>query len=217
MMTARLPITVSMILLILGLMAHGPALLAQSSGQLILEDFRHEGENGLPVGWQNESGRNEASARESYKIQSEQETTFLAVRHADQRIKKKKIDWNPKTYPIMTWRWRLHQAPADAEPIAVVYVALDTDLLFIPVFTKYVWSAMKAEGTLDEGGMFSGSEIVVRGGVKPLGEWIEERVNVYEDFKRIHNHEPADRAWGISLLGGRGVEIDFGPLAVSAP
>ena len=53
---------------------------------------------------------------------------FLAVRNADQRIKKKKIEWDPKAKPVLTWRWRLEKAPAEADPIAVIYVAFDTDL-----------------------------------------------------------------------------------------
>jgi hypothetical protein len=66
--------------------------------------------------------------------------------------------------------------------------------------------------------MFSGTEIVVQTGRQPLGQWIDEHVNVFEDFKRIHGHEPAAKAWGISLLGGPGVEIDIGPLvAASSP
>ena len=51
----------------------------------------------------------------------------------------------------------------------------------------------------------------------PIGQWVEERVNAYEDFKRIHQHEPAEQAWGISIQGGPGVEVDFGPIAVSSP
>jgi len=104
----------------------------------------------------------------------------------------------------------------DTEPIAAIYASLDVDLLFIPVFTKYVWSTTKPEGTLTEGGMFSGSEIVVQSGTKDLDQWFEERVNVYEDFKRIHKHEPAAKAWGISIVAGPGVEIDFGSMVVSA-
>ena len=88
--------------------------------------------------------------------------------------------------------------------------------MFIPVFTKYIWSATKPEGTLTEGGMFSGSEIVVQSGTKDVGQWFEERVNVYEDFKRIHQHEPAAKAWGISIIAGPGVEIDFGSMVASA-
>jgi hypothetical protein len=87
--------------------------------------------------------------------------------------------------------------------------------MFIPVFTKYIWSATKPEGTLIEGGMFSGSEIVVQSGTTPVGQWVEEKVNVYEDFKRIHQHEPAAKAWGISIVAGSGVEIDFGPMVAT--
>ncbi len=61
---------------------------------------------------------------------------------------------------------------------------------------------------------FSSTEMVIRSGPHPIGEWVEERVNVYEDFLKIHQHEPAAHAWGISLLGGPGVEIDFGPILV---
>jgi len=183
----------------------------------VLEDFQHREGDGFPTDWRNESGRSEARARESYKVQSDQRGSFLAVRNADQRIKKKKIDWDPKANPILTWRWRLQKAPDGVDPIAVVYVTLDTDLMFIPVFTKYVWSGTRPDGAVTEGGMFSGTEIVVQSGAKPVGEWVEERVNVYDDFKRIHNHEPAAKAWGVSLFAGPGVEIDIGPLTVSAP
>ena len=192
------------------------ALVMAAEGHRLLEDFHAKEADGFPVNWQNENGRNEARAREAYKIQGEKDNTFLAVRNADQRIKNKKIEWDPKAKPVLTWRWRLHKTPTDADPIAVIYVVLDTDLLFIPVFTKYIWSGTKAEGTVTEGGMFSGSEIVVQSGLAPT-EWVEERVNVYEDFKRIHKHEPAEKAWGISLFASPGVEVDFGPIAVSAP
>ena len=191
------------------------ARVMAADGHMVLEDFHAKQTDGFPVNWQNENGRNEARAREAYKVQAEQDRGFLAVRNADQRIKKKKIEWDPKRNPVLTWRWRLHKAPTGTDPIAVIYVALDTDLVFIPVFTKYIWSGTKPEGTVTEGGMFSGSEIVVQSGVTAT-EWIEERVNVYEDFKRIHKHEPAEKAWGISLFASPGVDVDFGPIAVSA-
>lgn len=199
------------LILTIGHPSPGPAA-AEASAALVLEDFQSKDQEGFPVDWQHESQRSHAKGREAYKIHSEDGINFLAAKDAGQRVKKRKIDWDPKVYPVLTWKWRLHKAPAASEPIAVIYASLDTDLLFIPVFTKYVWSAAKAEGTLTEGGMFSGSEIVVQGGLAPLNEWVEERVNVYEDFKRIHQHEPAAKAWGISIFAGPGVEIDFGPI-----
>lgn len=189
---------------------------SRAAEQLVLEAFQAKEADGFPSLWENESQRSEARARSAYKVHDEQGNGFLAARDADQRIKKKKIDWDPKAYPVLTWRWRLLKAPATADPIATLYVSLDTDFFFIPVFTKYIWSATKAEGLLSEGSMFSGAEIVVQSGAKPIGEWVEETVNVYEDFKRIHEHEPAPKAWGISILSGPGVEIDFGSIVARA-
>lgn len=183
---------------------------------LVLEDFQLKEADGFPSNWDHENQRSQSKGREAYKVQTENGGNFLSAKDAGQRIKKKKIDWDPKAYPMLTWRWRLNKAAAGTEPIAAIYASLDTDLLFIPVFTKYIWSATKPEGTLTEGGMFSGSEIVVQSGVKDVGQWFEERVNVYEDFKRIHQHEPAPKAWGISIIAGPGVEIDFGPLVAGS-
>ncbi len=191
------------------------AVSAQSQS-LVLEDFQAKEADGFPSNWDHENQRSRSKGRDAYKVQTENGVNFLAAKDAGQRIKKKKIDWDPKAFPVLTWRWRLHKSTADTEPIAAIYASLDTDLLFIPVFTKYIWSATKPEGTLTEGGMFSGSEIVVQSGTKDVGQWFEERVNVYEDFKRIHQHEPAAKAWGISIIAGPGVEIDFGSMVASA-
>jgi len=191
------------------------AVTAQSQS-LVLEDFQTKDAEGFPVNWEHENQRSQSKGRDAYKVQTEDGVNFLAVKDAGQRIKKKKIDWDPKAFPVLKWRWRLQKATSDTEPIAAIYASLDTDLMFIPVFTKYVWSATKPEGTLTEGGIFSGSEIVVQSGTKAVGEWFEERVNVYEDFKRIHKHEPAAKAWGISIIAASGVEIDFGSMVASA-
>lgn len=196
------------------LLGQGDVAFAAEPAVLVLEDFQSADQGGFPIDWQHENQRSQAKGRDAYKIQSEDGQRFLAAKDAGQRIKKRKIDWDPKAYPVLTWRWRLHKAPSGSEPVAAVYASLDTDLMFIPVFTKYIWSAGKPEGTFVEGGMFSGSELVVQSGVLPVGEWVEERVNVYEDFKRIHKHEPQEKAWGISLFAGPGVEIDFGPVTV---
>ena len=183
---------------------------------LVLEDFQAKEADGFPSLWDHENQRSQSKGRDAYKIRSENGVNFLSAKDAGQRIKKKKIDWDPKAYPVLTWKWRLTKATTGAEPLAAVYASLDTDLLFIPVFTKYVWSESKPDGTVTEGGMFSGSEIVVQTGTKEIGQWFEERVNVYEDFKRIHKHEPAAKAWGISIIAASGVEIDFGSIVASA-
>jgi hypothetical protein len=205
----------TVVLVVCGSMVMQGSVTAQTQ-PLVLEDFQTKDAEGFPLNWEHENQRSQSKGRDAYKIQTEDGVSFLSVKDAGQRIKKKKIDWDPKAFPVLTWRWRLQKATTDTEPIAAVYASLDTDLMFIPVFTKYVWSAAKPEGTLTEGGIFSGSEIVVQSGTKAVGEWFEERVNVYEDFKKIHKHEPAAKAWGISIIAASGVEIDFGSMVASA-
>jgi hypothetical protein len=205
----------TVVLAVCGSMVMLGSVTAQTQS-LVLEDFQTKDAEGFPLNWEHENQRSQSKGRDAYKIQTEDGISFLSVKDAGQRIKKKKIDWDPKAFPVLTWRWRLQKATTETEPIAAIYASLDTDLMFIPVFTKYVWSAAKPEGTLTEGGIFSGSEIVVQSGTKEVGQWFEERVNVYEDFKKIHKHEPAAKAWGISIIAASGVEIDFGSMVASA-
>lgn len=188
------------------------SVVAQSAQSVVLEDFRSKDDDGFPNGWK--AQRSETRVRETYSVQSEKDLSYLTAKSADQRVKKK-MSWDPKATPIVTWRWRIKDVPKGADLLAAVYLSLDTDLVFIPVATKYVWSATKAKGTVTEGGLFGATEIVLRTGSDPVGEWVEERVNAYEDFRRIHKHEPAAQAWGISLLGGPDVEADFGPITAS--
>ncbi len=180
----------------------------------VLEDFSKGEPDGFPQGWQ--ASRNESATRKAYIITKEGNQTFLRTKGIDDQMRiKKRIAWDPKEYPILTWRWRLRSAHQGGGLIAAVFITLDTDLLFIPVFTKYIRNPSGTVGALKEGGMFSGSEIIVRSGGQPLGQWVEERVNAYADFLKIHKHEPAPQAWGISLVTGPGAELDFGSLTLA--
>lgn len=185
-----------------------------SDHSIVIENFQYPDAKGFPQEW--EAQRSTVTARETYTIQQENGRAFLSAKDANQRVYTKHITWDPKKYPLLTWRWRLNKVPDHPDLIAAVYPSLDVDLMFIPVNTKYVWSATLPVGSVKEGGLFSSTEIVIRSGAQPVGEWVEERVNVYEDFLQIHNHEPATQAWGISLLGGPGVEIDFGTIRAEA-
>lgn len=220
-MDVRRKCTLYSLLCSLALVAGGvglPSLAAspdlRSDERTVLENFQGAVGKEFPREW--EAQNSVVTAKESYKVRSENGLGFLTARNASQRVFKR-VAWDPKTKPIVTWRWRVTHVSEDAGLIAAVYVSLDTDLLVIPVATKYTWHASRPKGATTDGGIFGASEIVIRSGQAHVGEWIEERVNAYEDFKRLHGHEPAPQAWGISLLGGPGVEVDFGPIEVSKP
>lgn len=184
------------------------------SQAVTLENFERPDEEPFPKGW--DGSRSTITAKEAYALHREGDTVFLKGKGANQRVYTKNIDWNPETHPILTWRWRLHVVPDKVEFIAAVFANLDTDLMFIPVSTKYIWSGTKSKGSVTDGGMFGAAEVVIRSGLQPVGAWVEEEVNAYQDFTEIHQHDPAPRAWGISLQSGPGVEIDFGSIEVRA-
>ena len=184
------------------------------SQSVVLEDFQHPDADGFPEGW--EGSRSKVTAMEAYTIGTEGETAYLRGKGANQRVYTKHITWDPRTHPILKWRWRLQSAPENTEVIAAVFASLDTDYMFIPVSTKYVWSGTREKGSVKDGGFFGAAEVVVRSGNTPIGEWVEEEVNAYKDFVEIHKHEPAAKAWGISLQSGPGVEVDFGSIEIRA-
>ncbi len=187
----------------------------QASSQVVtLEDFQNPDKERFPKGW--EGSRSTITAKEAYSLHRQGDATFLKGKGANQRVYTKDIDWNPQTHPVVTWRWRLHAVPEKADFIAALFANLDTDLMFIPISTKYLWSGTKRTGSVTDGGLFGAAEVVIRSGPYPLGEWVEEEVNAYKDFKEIHGHEPAPKAWGISLQSGPGVEIDFDSIKVRA-
>src|SRR5690349_4004112 len=142
-MERRAPLCAQAVLsILLGVVAWHVSDIAQAQA-LVLEDFQMKEADGFPSLWEHENQRSQSKGREAYKVRSENGANFLSAKDAGQRIKKKKIDWDPKANPILTWRWRLNRATTGNEPLAAVYASLDTDLLFIPVFTKYVWSESK--------------------------------------------------------------------------
>ncbi len=180
----------------------------------VLEDFTKADPDGFPVGWQ--ASRNESVTRKAYVVARDGEQAMLRAKGVDAQMRIfKRVAWDPKEYPVVTWRWRLRAAPSSSEIWAAVFVSLDTDLLVIPVSTKYTWVPAGTVGTVKQGGLFGAAEVVVRSGAQPIGQWVEERVNAYADFLKIHNHEPAPKAWGVSLVAGPGVEVDFGPITVA--
>ncbi len=185
-----------------------------STSLQVLEDFSRAEQDGFPVGWQ--ASRTESVTRKAYVVARDGEQSVLRTKGVDAQTRIfKRMAWNPKEYPIVTWRWRLRGAPSSSEIWAAVFVSLDTDLLIIPVSTKYTWASTGTVGSIKEGGLFGTAEVVIRSGPQPMGQWVEERVNAYADFLKIHDHEPAPTAWGISLVTGPGVELEFGRIAIA--
>ena len=118
----------------------------------------------------------------------------------------KEFEYEFKAYPYLRWSWRAVALPEGAneerketgDSGAAVYVVFPGR--FRPDNIKYVWSSSLPEGTATESPYNSKTKIVVlRNRSTPLGKWVSEEVNVYEDYKRLIGGEP-DEVQAIAIM-----------------
>ena len=188
---------------------------------LEVETFDSSGKLGHLEGWVSANDK----FRDSYKIGEEERNYFLEARVKDSGdILAKEFKYNLKEFPIISWRWRALKLPdggderykKSGDSVAGIYIIFPS--LFkpesfrnrwwikVPVpdslkpeCIKYVWSSSLPKGTVTESPYAKKTKIIVlENGSSPLGQWITEEVNVYEDYKRLFHKEPDEvRAIGI--------------------
>ncbi len=175
---------------------------APESG-LALGTFEHDTPGRPPEGWKARGG----DIEDVYTVRNEQGDKYL---HADARGTSVQIgkeqSYDVSRYPVLTWRWRVTALPeggderkkATGDSAAGVYVVFGG--WPIPKTVKYVWSATLPPGTRTESPFAGQTKIVVlESGTAKAGRWVEERVNVLEDYRKFFGEDPGE-AKGIGIL-----------------
>jgi hypothetical protein len=138
------------------------------------------------------------------------------------------LDLDPKVYRILSWRWKVENVLAKADPrrkdgddyAARVYVAFRYEPAAATLWERsrygayrllhgryppglalnYVWESRLPVGTaLDNAYTGRAKIIVARSGAADVGRWVTERHDIYEDYRRIVGGEPP-RIAGIALM-----------------
>ena len=178
----------------------------------------------LPCGWY-------ASQRdvEMFSVEQEEGNFFVKIRtHGGNTSFGKKFSYDIREYPFLSWRWRVHVLPVGgyeavretSDSGAGVYVVFRGRLRLNRVI-KYVWSTKMAKGSLTESPFNSRTKIVViRSGEGLLGEWVEQRVNVMEDYMRLFDCDSPPLVEGIGIMSDGDntdsfVEADYDAFVVS--
>jgi hypothetical protein len=157
-----------------------------------VEDFSRFDINTFPAGWESRGG----DGAKVYHVKSEGET-YLEARAEDTAVTiAKRFVYDLKEYPFLSWQWRADVLPRGGDERykksgdsgAGIYVIFSG---LLPKNIKYVWSASLPMGTNTKSPYNSKTRIVVlRNQSSPLQTWISEKVNVYEDYKRLFGEEP---------------------------
>jgi hypothetical protein len=159
-----------------------------------------------PVGWELE----EKAGTPNIKIEKSGDTVFVRLQSNSSSfgIKKEK-ELDLKETPFLNWKWKVSVLPERGD-----FLKKETDdqaaqvYVFFPRFPAklnteavgYLWESnsknLKMEG---ESPAWSKSKVIVlQAGPKNLNQWIQEKRNVYEDYKRLFKKEPP-KAGGITL------------------
>jgi len=135
-------------------------------------------------------------ALKTYGIVKENGNYYLkakSIKAGAQILKKFKVDLNE--YPILSWKWRVQKFPGEENNIdkrhqddgAAVYAVFSG--FFSRKYLKYTWSNHHSKDTQID---YSGSlKIFVLRDSKDKGtEWIEEKRNIFADFKKVFGKNP---------------------------
>lgn len=171
----------------------------------LTETFQEYQPGAFPSRWKVRGS--EATARSVYRVVEEDGNRFLHAYAAKQDVQiGLEHRLQPKDYPVLRWRWRATKLPRGAnervratnDSAAAVYVVFDNRIL--PRAIKYVWSASLPAGTqFDSPVYWRGKVVVLQHGPAAAGEWREETVNYYQDYKDLFGFEPSEVV-GIALL-----------------
>jgi hypothetical protein len=162
-------------------------------------------------------------ARKVYSIRRDDKNHFLRADSRGSSIQiARQVKWDISKQQVLTWRWRVLAQPADAseddssrnDSAAGIYVVfprkkiplLPWDKQPINVI-KYIWSTSLHRGRVltkskSALGMiiYEGKFIVIESGQEKLGRWIDERRNVFEDYKKYFGSEPEFDPILVSIL-----------------
>src|SRR5262245_58204427 len=199
----RIALCIALLSLPSGLWANDQAATAE--GKIALETFDGYQPLAFPGQWQ-VRGDKEA-ARTIYQIASEGGNQFLHARAGKQGVQiGLERSFEPQKFPLLRWRWRVEQLPSGADErnsktndsAAAVYVVFDNRVM--PRAIKYVWSSTVPAGTrLDSPVYWRAKVVVLESGPAAGGEWKQETVNLYQDYKELFGGEPGE-AQGIAVL-----------------
>lgn len=182
-------------LLVLVLFSAG---LAQASEEMaetkIVEDFGRQAEGSFPEGWK----ARHSGAEEVYRVSRQENEAFLAARSKGEAVAiAKEFKYRLQDYPYLSWEWRVLCLPQGAEEskkeladsAAGVYVIFEGWVS--PNTLKYVWSSSLPQGQTTESPYAATTKIIVlESGPEKKGEWVAEKVNVLEDYRRLFGQEP---------------------------
>jgi hypothetical protein len=189
------------------LLSIGSASIPAQPACVTIEDFSKAKVGEFPAGWKPRKD----SGKDAYKVAEEPSLRFLhaAVQGLGVQAAKQHDEWNLDTHPMLAWSWRPIEFPKGGDEresktndsVLAVYMLVPYSNVRGPKAVKYVWSERVPVGTHLTSNMGLTQVRVLRsGGSARKADWVEERVNVRDDYKKYFAVTETPKPAGIAVL-----------------
>jgi hypothetical protein len=177
---------------------------ASAADCVVLEDFARGKLREFPPDWK----LRKESGRPVYTVQQESPLRFLRAVSEGMGIQAaREQPWDLTAYPLLAWRWRLREHPKGSDErnsktndsALSVYAVFPHSSVSLKSL-KYVWSAVVPVGTPLTSSAGLTQARVLRSGAVPKDEWVEERVNILEDYRARFKEAETPNPAGIAVL-----------------
>ena len=199
---SRLALLGASCLISLGVIGLGSTSPSAQDQCVVVDDFSKSKVGELPGGWK----ARKDEAKDVYKVADEKGKHFLRADASDVGIQiGKQFEWDLKEYPVLAWAWRPIEFPKGADErtkkndsALAVYAVFPHTRVSVKSL-KYIWSEKVPKGTHIPQTSGNTQGVVLRAGGGGT-QWVEERVNVLEDYKRYFKTDDAQKPEGVAVL-----------------
>jgi len=168
---------------------------------ILLDDYGH----GISKNWKEKSFR----GLTHYEVVEEDgQRCIKATSNASASALYFEIDFDPKEYPFLTWRWKVSNILAKGDELkkegddyaARVYVVFPSALFWRTKAVNYIWANKLPVGQAVPNPFTSNAcMIVVRSGPDHVGQWLDEKRNLLEDYRKCFGKDPP-KAGAVAIM-----------------
>jgi hypothetical protein len=194
-------------MLVLGSITIAAITVAQPSQVPLVINGTLNGD-GIPVGWELEAFHNHHQIRleplgyDRFGIRLVSDGSSFGLY--------KTVDVDLNEFPILSWRWKVDRLPSAGDirekskddQAAQVYIVFPNQMFkFRSPMIGYIWDSNAPAGTIADGHsvMTPIKVVVLRSGKQRLGEWIQERRNVAQDYRQLFGKDALPKVGRVAI------------------
>lgn len=162
------------------------------SQEILLDNYKA----GLSPKWERKSFENETL----YETTEEDgQLSIKATSNASASGLYYKIEYDAKDYPFLSWSWKINSVLVKGNALtkdgddypARIYVVFPSVFFWKTKAINYIWANKLPKGEAVPNPFTANAiMIAVESGNTKAGQWVEERRNIFEDFKTYFGSDP---------------------------